>query len=48
MCHDSPDSQDLGLFGVSVAISPRIECESTSSCVIAGCLFPFACMSVFV
>ena len=48
MCHDSWDSWDLGLFAVSVAISPWIECESTSSWLIAGCLFPFVYTSIFV
>lgn len=48
MCHGIWDSRDLGLFGVSVAVSPQIECESTSSCVFAGCLFPFLHTSIFV
>lgn len=37
----------LGLFGVSVSVS-QIECESTSSCAIAGCLFPYLYTSIFV
>lgn len=36
------------LFGVSLAVSPGIECESTSLCVIAGCLFPFVYTSIFL
>lgn len=48
MCRSSQESRELGLFGVFLAISAWIECESTSSSVIAPRLFPFLYMSIFV
>lgn len=48
MCRGSQESRELGLFGIFLAISAWIECESTSSSVIAPRLFPFLYMSIFV
>lgn len=46
MSCDTRDSLECGLFSECAAVCFQIECESESSCVIAGCLLPFVSTSV--
>lgn len=46
MSCDTRDSLECGLFSECAAVCYQIGCESQSSCVIAGCLFPFVSTSV--
>lgn len=46
MSCNTQDSLECSLFSAYAAVCYQIECESESSCVIAGCLFPFVSTSV--